>query len=398
VVGVDESFIAIDETDELSRRPLGRALEQAAHDLEALVLAPPRPIPGPPGYAWAPAPVRPRAVRQPAAPPPPAWWERLPLPGWVTVGSVLGLGLLVAIWGVYRPGAAPAASAPAIFEIVSTPPGATVAIDGQEQPGRTPLVVASSAVDRATLLHITRPGYLTASHRLEDLDRVRERFVVVLDPAPGTIRVQGTPAGARVELDGNTPAPLPASLERVDTTRQHVVTVTAPGHARLRQVIEPTDDWLPVKDGRLLTLAVALAPGADRPAVAARRETSPVAEARAPAPAEARAPAPAVAKAPARVAAKAPARVAAKAPARVAAKAPARVAAKAPARVAAKTPAPVVARAAAPVVHADVRPTEGARQLPRARAVCSESRSCTEADAPPPPGTAGLKRPKWASH
>jgi hypothetical protein len=152
---------------------------------------------------------------------------------------------------------APAPAAPRTIEIVTIPAGAEVALDGREQPGRTPLVVAVPGAP--VELRLARAGYATARRTLPGPAGGRDRLVVALEPAPGTLEVRGTPAGARVSLDGRPLGPLPAAARGVDTTRPHLLTVTAAGHAPLQQVLEPGRDWLPVADGRVLGVSVALA-------------------------------------------------------------------------------------------------------------------------------------------
>jgi hypothetical protein len=197
------------------------------------------------------------------------------------IGAVAGLGFVGGIWwrveGHTAPGrladdprAAYAVPAPRSIEVVSIPSGATVALDDRAQPGVTPLAIPASAVESVRQLRVARAGYLTATRSFRDGGRERERVVVALEPAPGTIRVQGTPADAHVQLDGRAMGRLPASLGNVDTTGRHVLTASAPGHATLTRVIGSADEWLPTAERRVLSISVALE--STRPAATARRD------------------------------------------------------------------------------------------------------------------------------
>jgi hypothetical protein len=105
------------------------------------------------------------------------------------------------------------ASAPALLEVVTEPPGATVLVGGVQQPEPTPTLVELPAVPGDH----HRLELRLAGHRPFDGDVVvrageRLRYERPLEPMHASLRVATEPAGAQVSLDGKPLGVSPLSL------------------------------------------------------------------------------------------------------------------------------------------------------------------------------------------
>lgn len=99
------------------------------------------------------------------------------------------------------------------LRVETTPPGATVAVDGTER-GQTPLALMGLPIGQHQV-SLTLEGHLPVSRTVEIQDQelavVQEKLV----RAEGSIAVRSVPRGARVVLDGEDKGVTPRTLEHV---------------------------------------------------------------------------------------------------------------------------------------------------------------------------------------
>jgi len=113
--------------------------------------------------------------------------------------------------------------------VASSPPGASVLVDGEEL-GVTPATVQVLEGERQLILRLEnfadwRRELQVTAGRPEDLGRVD------LLPAPGTLALDSEPAAANVTLDGEFQGQTPLVLELVPD-RPHTLSVSRPGYRR----------------------------------------------------------------------------------------------------------------------------------------------------------------------
>jgi len=127
----------------------------------------------------------------------------------------------------------------ALLRVETTPPGATVYVDRRDlgARGSTPRVLALPAGPHRVI--VTRDGHHDITSDELTLTIGAETSVALrLRPIVGQLRLEGTPAGAEVRVDSDDAdvvAHLPATIELAPGS--HVVVISAPGHASLRQPI-----------------------------------------------------------------------------------------------------------------------------------------------------------------
>lgn len=126
-----------------------------------------------------------------------------------------------------NPGGNPAGGA--LLSITSTPAGARVAIDGMDTGKVTPADIATASnldLGAEHVVTLTLAGYNTWSGTatVSDQDTFTVRATLTsTSAAPGTLRAQSEPAGARVYIDGaDTGKTTPATIDNVSAS-QHVV-------------------------------------------------------------------------------------------------------------------------------------------------------------------------------
>jgi len=127
----------------------------------------------------------------------------------------------------------------ALLRVETTPPGATVYVDRRDlgARGSTPRVLALPAGPHRVI--VTRDGHHDiTSDELTLTIGAETSVALTLRPIVGQLRLEGTPAGAEVRVDSDDAdvvAHLPATIELAPGS--HVVVISAPGHASLRQPI-----------------------------------------------------------------------------------------------------------------------------------------------------------------
>lgn len=156
------------------------------------------------------------------------------------------------------PAAAAAATSPEAppplrteLQLQSTPPGALVVINGAVWNERTPtsLAVAPSDAKRPHVVELRLPGYRTWKHSsVVVASSQRYRLAVTLEPTRMALDVRSTPAGAEIDLDGNSLGKTPLTIPNLPADgAQHTLRLHLAGH---------TDVTVPVllEDGAHLTV------------------------------------------------------------------------------------------------------------------------------------------------
>jgi len=145
--------------------------------------------------------------------------------------------------------------------IISVPEGARVALDG-EQVGSTPLDLAAVATG-ARELRLTLPGHavLTEPVTVESTDELQV-FSFRLRPLAGNVRVETTPPGATVTLDGEERGKSPLALTGLPIG-QHTVSIELDGFLPVKRAIQVEDQQTAVvqevltrAEGQLICISV----------------------------------------------------------------------------------------------------------------------------------------------
>jgi serine/threonine protein kinase len=115
----------------------------------------------------------------------------------------------------------------------SSPPGATVYIDGKEFPKPTPLVLKDITPGQRHWLVITRDGYRTATRRFVVKRSEHHTIDIALEPGKtagtATVRLESEPSGATVYLDGTKYGTTPISLDQLKVGTSHELVVRKTG-------------------------------------------------------------------------------------------------------------------------------------------------------------------------
>jgi hypothetical protein len=121
----------------------------------------------------------------------------------ITLMLMAGFALVIGL------GSAP----PPALEIISSPTGAQVSIDGRTVPGVTPLTI-TEGIESGTAyrVQVTMPGYQPWAAQLTPAGGTLRQFVV-LAPMPATLRVETDPPGAQAEIHVNGTPRGPAPIE-----------------------------------------------------------------------------------------------------------------------------------------------------------------------------------------
>ncbi len=136
----------------------------------------------------------------------------------------------------------------ALLQVQSAPPGATVYVDRKDlgARGQTPVTLALPPAKVTVMVELAgfRPSEQAVTLAVGRTAVVHPQ----LDRIYGTLVVEGEPAGAEVRLEGET-APLQLAQGRAKVIPgQHIVTVSAPGHAPDQIAVDvPPDGSAPVK-------------------------------------------------------------------------------------------------------------------------------------------------------
>jgi serine/threonine-protein kinase len=113
-------------------------------------------------------------------------------------------------------------------QVRTRPAGASVAVDGRNVEGVTPLSLELE--DGAHDIEIRRDGSSSVRRRVE----ARSGQIVVLDvtlaPVPGTLSITSDPGGAAVTLDGQERGHTPLDIDGIDRDRTYRIGLSLPDH------------------------------------------------------------------------------------------------------------------------------------------------------------------------
>jgi hypothetical protein len=169
----------------------------------------------------------------------------------VILGVVAGLavavaGLVAAPW--MRDG---------VLVVTTSPPGATVTLDGKVVPGTTPLVVEDVRLSGSHRVSAEAPGRRGAALEIRgDPGRLARTVHLVLPSALGPLTVESDPPGAEVRVDGKLVGRTPVTLGDLRVDERHRIDLTLPGHDVDQFVV------LPEKDGNRVSRKLTARPKA----------------------------------------------------------------------------------------------------------------------------------------
>lgn len=140
----------------------------------------------------------------------------------IAIGIPLLIGLAIAFaFGRH--------SAPPAFEIISSPSGAQVSIDGRRLGGLTPLTITEGLEPgRTYLIEVSVPGYQPASQSLTAQAGL-QRHLFVLTPLPATLRVETDPPGLEVLVNGAPRGASPIEVTGLSAGQEVEVRTQLPG-------------------------------------------------------------------------------------------------------------------------------------------------------------------------
>ena len=123
------------------------------------------------------------------------------------------------------------APTPASIAIITQPPGAAVALDGQDA-GTTPLDSAELEPDRSHAISINLDGYQPVDTTIFAETGQFYDLNIPLVRLPSQLTITSTPPGATVFMNGRILSPTPLSLSEVVPDRQHRVSLRLDGYQR----------------------------------------------------------------------------------------------------------------------------------------------------------------------
>ena len=121
------------------------------------------------------------------------------------------------------------APAPASIAIITQPPGATVALDGQDA-GTTPLDSAKLDPDQVHTLSLSLDGYQPVDTTIFAETGQSYELNLSLKRLMSQLTITSTPPSAAVFMDGRRLSPTPLSLSDVVPDRQHRVSLRLDGY------------------------------------------------------------------------------------------------------------------------------------------------------------------------
>ena len=153
---------------------------------------------------------------------------------WIVM-AVMGLAVAAgATWfALTQPGSGPP-TGPGVLAIASTPPGAAILVDGARREERTPATIEKLPLGRYAIT-ITADGFAPFRQEVELTESApRAEIAATLERpsarALGVARVETTPPGARILLDGaETDLVTPATVSGIEPGVQHTIVVSLDG-------------------------------------------------------------------------------------------------------------------------------------------------------------------------
>jgi serine/threonine protein kinase len=213
-----------------------------APGLSAASFSPAGPVaPGPSAASFSPAgPVAagpvPAASSDPFGPPPPhpsaqitGGFKVLEPEGRKTllgvVAWVLGIAIAVGLAIAVTFGRGP----PPAFEIISSPTGAQVTIDGQRIPGVTPILYRQGLEEgRSYVIEVSLPGYQPSTRTLTASSGTQRQFFVLI-AIPAQLRVETDPPGVDVVVNGASRGSSPVEVTGLAAGQEVEVRAQFPG-------------------------------------------------------------------------------------------------------------------------------------------------------------------------
>lgn len=194
---------------------------------------------------------------------------------------VLGLALVAALAAilflVFRPSApvptAPqVAVQPATLAVFTTPPGATVRINGAPHPQVTPTIVSGLTGGTSYAVTVELAGYQPVVETLVADPAQPMQRTLQLAPVAGSVIIASVPPGAAIALDGTPRGVAPQTLDGLDMSRVYQVSATLDGHTPVTQSVRWTPGS-PSAQNITLTLMPAVVAGSGAPAAEASSAT-----------------------------------------------------------------------------------------------------------------------------
>ena len=139
---------------------------------------------------------------------------------------------------LYRAGRVLACTGAATLRVTTTPPGASVAVDGVSMDGESPMIVKGVPCGSRTV-RVEKPGY-RAAERTVAVNLPAVDVALALDPCAGRVEVVTEPAGAQVRIDGE-PADGPSPTARELRCGEHAIVATLPGHVEAAKTVAVAD-------------------------------------------------------------------------------------------------------------------------------------------------------------
>jgi len=139
------------------------------------------------------------------------------------------------------------------LRVRSRPSGARILVAG-EPAGTTPATV-SVPPEREIAVRVAKPGHAPVERRVRLTADARDELAVTLEPILGEVRVEATPSGAELYVDGESVGEASQTLRL--PAAPHVLEVRKEGYATARREITPSPNATRRWEVRLLTEAEA---------------------------------------------------------------------------------------------------------------------------------------------
>jgi hypothetical protein len=141
---------------------------------------------------------------------------------------------------------------------MTTPPGATIEIDGETWSEVTPAVVGGLEIGRAYAVTLSLEGHEAVRDSITlESDRALQQSWD-LEALTGTITVASQPPGAIISIDGGEQGEAPSTIEDLDMSRTYTVTASLDGYEPVTRTIR----W-DAEGPREQNIAITLAPMLD---------------------------------------------------------------------------------------------------------------------------------------
>jgi serine/threonine protein kinase len=170
-------------------------------------------------------------------------------PIWIAAGALILAAVVAAVLiAIYGSNEEKAATGTAVIEVVSSPPGATVTVDGEALPNPTPTTF-DGATGKTYLIRLD----LAKHQRWEREHPVGEeggnqRVVARLDPIVVRLWVESKPPGAEVFIGGTSAGRTPLDLSGLDPQTTRSIEVRLKGFRPVRRTL----DWTQETEKRLI--------------------------------------------------------------------------------------------------------------------------------------------------